>query len=113
MIVQEEVVMVGVGIVHMGGHQVLLIVRDQVPIMAEPAAQFMIDTMGQCMTGAEVQIMGGTGVLVQCMISAEILIMGGIEVLSMVDTAGIILTCQKPSVELVCLLCIDIFMYIL
>lgn len=88
MIALEEVVVVGGGIVHMGDHQVLLIVGDQVLIMAEPAAQFMNGTMGQCMTGAEVLIMGGTGV--QCMTSAEVLSMGGIGVLSMIDTAGML-----------------------
>lgn len=86
MTVLEEVVMAG--IVHMGGHQVLLIAGDQVLIMVETAVQLMIGTMVQCMTGEGVLIMGGTEVLFQSMIGAGVLIMEGTGVPTLVDTAA-------------------------
>lgn len=86
MTVLEEVVIAG--IVHMGGHRVLLIAGDQVLIMVEIAVQLMIGTMVQCMTGEGVLIMGGTEVLFRSMTGAGVLIMEGTGVPALVDTAA-------------------------
>lgn len=84
MTVLEEVVMVG--IVHMGGRQVLLIAGVRVLIMVKVAVQLMIGTMVQTDEGA--LIMGGTEVLFPSMTGAGVLIMEGTGVPTLVDTAA-------------------------
>lgn len=56
-IVQEEEILVGMGIVPIGGHLALCTAGGQVLTMVDPAAQHMTDTMALLMTGAEVLIM--------------------------------------------------------
>lgn len=100
MTVLEEVVMVG--IVHMGGRQVLLIAGVRVLIMVEVAVLLMIGTMVQCMTGEGALIMGGTEVLFPSMTGAGVLIMEGTGVPTLVDTAGSLLAAKYVSFVTLC-----------
>lgn len=63
MTVQEEEIMVAMGIVPTGGHLALCTVGVQVLTMVDPAAQHTTGTMALLMKGAEVLIMVGTSVL--------------------------------------------------